>query len=115
MLTTSLEVSLKLEKAGIPQESEFYWSKRFIWDAVNAVEVIDYIIIPKYSIVKECSAYLLSELLDKLTNGEIEEYIDKYIEDSEDFVFVKDAIIDLFRSPNKLAEVLLWKTGKEGK
>ena len=103
---TSLEVSKRLKEARVKQESEFFFDprnektrrgfQRYVEDGIEHWFI---------------SRYLISELLEMVSNEEIEEYLVRM-----DGAFVDPkTLFNIIRSPDYLAEVVLWKLGKEAK
>jgi len=100
---TSLEPSKKLEEAGVKQESVWCWCNH------NGSWVIELSETECLESSDGVSAFTVSELLEMLTNEEIVDYIyrEKYLHDCLDDTDICN-LIDIFRSPDKLAEVLIW-------
>lgn len=107
---TSIDVSRKLKEAGVGQVGEFRW----VFDNLCELYVIRHISEVNFLSDKALVGFTVSELLERLSDDELIAYAQEFCidEDGEDDTYKYN---DLFRSPNKLAEVLLWKIGKEGK
>jgi hypothetical protein len=109
---TSLEVSRKLKEAGVRQESIFGWEdigdEEEHWSVVFKGFVQDY--------HKSISAFSCGELLEMLTNEEILNYCYMFctIDGQEHSNIDTFKLFDLMRSPDKLADVLLWKIKSKG-
>lgn len=116
-LTTTLEMSKKLKLVGWSKNTEFYWScstmKKYILNqeipgSVKEVSFISHV--KEYQQIKYYKtespkewypAPTITELLEELDNNAISEY-------SESKVLDWDETVDLFRSPDKIAECWLW-------
>jgi len=100
---TSLEMSKRLEKAGVRKESEWVWTGLMTdvknkWIAVLKLRNE----LPAFS--SFVSAYSISELLEMLSNEDIEIYLVKI-----DGAFIDPKkLFDIFRSPDALSEVVLF-------
>ncbi len=103
---TSLEMSKRLRMAGVNNESYFSWwtdkynTRYFLWDKTQKSD---------YETGREkevCCAFSVSELLEIVSNEDIINYIHTQGD------FISPDLIDLFRTPDKLAEVILWKSDK---
>jgi len=108
-IVTSKEVSERLKEVGVEQISRFYYINSYFATDINSGfkiitleelkssgrRLIDY---------EHYSAYLISELLEKLSNAEIMMYCGKHREFAS-----TGAMLDLVRNPDALAEVVLWK------
>jgi hypothetical protein len=112
-MLTSREVSLKLKEAGIKQESQFFYDPR------NGKLVKGF---QSYNDEKGIhlwflSAFLISELLEMLSDEEINGYICKCVLTNKQRIYGVEAFINAFltiiRQPDKLAEVVLWVRGKK--
>ena len=97
----SLELSKELDRLRVPKKS--YW----VWNISKEGKVClvrnTYLSLEKEVSCgcKEYPAYSVAELLNMLTNEQIEKY-------NEEHHNLPYDLIDLFRSPDRLAEVLIW-------
>ncbi|MDD5354962.1 MAG: hypothetical protein PHY56_00235 [Candidatus Omnitrophica bacterium] len=131
---TSLNKSKELKEAGVKQESKWYNVEiKFIDKRTKQKEALAYKYHDKYyfetprqgfmqlRLEEELnliftSRFSISELLDLLTNKDISEYCFKFFGKTVDGerTYESDKRMELFRNPDKLADVVLWKI-KEAK
>lgn len=115
-MVCSLEKAKELKEAGVKQISKFYWFRDCMDENFNLIFLEEF---ESHGMRLRdgfyYSAFLISELLEMLTNEEIKTYLDRgghYLDDKYRSI---GNLLDLFYSPNALAEVVLWKLGKEKK
>lgn len=107
-LTTTLEKSKELKLAG--------WSKecKFVYHKIKGFGRKTYVLLRMWNyndgslVLNEWPAPTINELLEEMDNNNILDYLTR-----QNNVAIVYGLIDLFRSPDKLADVYLWGR-KEG-